>query len=316
MVPMSWTGASRSASAAAVAAVAAVAACSPFGGGVFTCETSAQCSPDGTCELDGLCSFPDALCMSGRRYGSAAGELSGTCVGEEPQPPDAPEAADARPDAMPGAPDAPIDAMQVAPFCDPADTTLRLCLAFEGNATDGSSFANNPATASLTFVTGQVEMGVQLTAQSRIDVPEVASLDNAHLTMEAWINPSQIPATGRVGIADDNGEWGFFLQPGGILRCTPAPTVSTVGVITQNTWTHVACTHDGTTLAIWVNGSLAASIAAGGNIGTGGTNGTSIAGDNPPPNDRFLGVMDQVRVFSEARSPAQICAAAGMTTCP
>ena len=303
---------------AACAALTALAGCSPFGGGTFACSDSTQCSPGGTCEPNFLCSFPDAECASGRRYGNAAGELSGTCVGDEPMPPDAPEpTADAPPDAMPGAPDArPPDAMPPALFCDPADTTLRLCLAFEGNATDGSSFGNDPATASLTFVTGQVGMAVRLDGASRIDVPEVMSLDIAHLTMEAWINPSQIPATGRFGIADDNGEWGFFLQPGGIVRCTPAPAISTVGVITQNTWTHVACTHDGTTLAIWINGSMAASVAATGNIGTGGTNGTSIGGDSPPPNDRFIGMMDQVRVFSEARSAAQICAAAGMTTCP
>lgn len=47
----------------------------------FTCEDSAQCGAGGTCEPDNLCSFPDPVCASGRRYGDYSGELSGECVG-------------------------------------------------------------------------------------------------------------------------------------------------------------------------------------------------------------------------------------------
>ncbi len=47
---------------------------------VFACEDDAQC-PNGFCEASGYCSFTDADCGSGRRYGSFAGDgLSGTCV--------------------------------------------------------------------------------------------------------------------------------------------------------------------------------------------------------------------------------------------
>jgi cysteine-rich repeat protein len=46
---------------------------------VFECSTSADCS-GGTCEPDGLCSFADATCDSGRRYGDGSGGLAGTCV--------------------------------------------------------------------------------------------------------------------------------------------------------------------------------------------------------------------------------------------
>ena len=96
----------------AVALAASLAACSPFGGGVFACDQSAQCSPGGTCEPNGLCSFPDTRCASGQRYGEASGSLSGVCVGEE-NPPDGPPTPNADGpfdavdiDAMPGTPDA------------------------------------------------------------------------------------------------------------------------------------------------------------------------------------------------------------------
>jgi cysteine-rich repeat protein len=47
--------------------------------GAFECSTSDECS-GGTCEPDGLCSFADAACPSGRRYGESAGGKAGTCV--------------------------------------------------------------------------------------------------------------------------------------------------------------------------------------------------------------------------------------------
>ncbi|HWB76053.1 MAG TPA: DUF2341 domain-containing protein [Nannocystaceae bacterium] len=50
----------------------------------FACMGDGECRDggvDGTCEADGWCSFPDASCPSGRRYGGhAPSELANTCV--------------------------------------------------------------------------------------------------------------------------------------------------------------------------------------------------------------------------------------------
>ena len=47
----------------------------------FACSDDVQCGADGTCELDGWCSFPDTACDSGRRYADASGDgLGGACV--------------------------------------------------------------------------------------------------------------------------------------------------------------------------------------------------------------------------------------------
>jgi hypothetical protein len=52
----------------------------------FSCAEDDQCNLDGiagTCESDGSCSFPDASCDSGRRYGQHASiALAGACVDE------------------------------------------------------------------------------------------------------------------------------------------------------------------------------------------------------------------------------------------
>jgi len=52
----------------------------------YECTQDVQCVNNkgrGYCELNGLCSFPDATCPSGRRYGEHAGDQSGTCVSPE-----------------------------------------------------------------------------------------------------------------------------------------------------------------------------------------------------------------------------------------
>lgn len=55
---------------------------------VFECDQPSQCSVNGeagTCEPDGYCSFPDASCPSGQRYGAYAGAgRAGMCVPTDP----------------------------------------------------------------------------------------------------------------------------------------------------------------------------------------------------------------------------------------
>jgi hypothetical protein len=305
---MSWR---RAAAAIAFATTAASTACSPFGGGAFQCTESAQCGVGGACEANGLCSFADATCPSGRRYGEASGDLAGVCVGDEPPDaaiPDAPVGDDAPPPI-----DGEIDGSPPPPFCDPADATLRLCLPFEGDAIDGSGGALTVTTTSISFAAGQVGQAVVVDTASRLDIAETPALDFGHMTIEAWINVT-LPGSARSGVVDNNGQYGFFIYPNGDLRCTPAGTVTVPAAVANGTWTHVACTYDGTTEIVYVNGTPAGMIVSPGSISTTGTQGTSIGGDNPPGPDRLVGMIDQFRMYSEARTPVQICQAAG--TCP
>src|SRR5688500_7658611 len=66
---------------AAAALALAAGACGKLD--TFTCFQSSECVHDGlagTCEPDGLCSFPDGGCPSSKKYGEFAGEKSGQCV--------------------------------------------------------------------------------------------------------------------------------------------------------------------------------------------------------------------------------------------
>lgn len=57
------------------------------------------------------------------------------------------------------------------------------------------------------------------------------------LTVEAWIKPSSIPASGsRMGVLDNQNQYGFFLYDAGNMRCIASNTVNdTQGSVTANT---------------------------------------------------------------------------------
>jgi hypothetical protein len=53
------------------------------GANQFTCTSSSQCTANGAggrCETIGYCSYPDAACASGYRYGPESLAESNTCV--------------------------------------------------------------------------------------------------------------------------------------------------------------------------------------------------------------------------------------------
>jgi hypothetical protein len=278
----------------------------------FSCAVETDCTRGGelgTCEPTGFCSFADAACPGGRRYGELSGSLANQCVGgDNPDggpPIDAPDDLDSGPPA--------------APFCDVNEPALVGCWEFEGNLTDGSGDDNNGTSTgavAVAFVAGQTGMAAQLTAMSRISVADSASLSPQALTIEGWIRPTNLPAGGaRQGVLDNNNSYGMF------LISTPVVGLSCIGAtvaiaITPNVFTHVACTYDAGGNRIYVDGTEVANVAAGGPLGAGDATGPVLGGNSNGSLDTLVGEIDQLRVWNVARTAQQVCTAAGRTTCP
>lgn len=295
--------------AIAIAALALTAACLPKS---YNCSSNASCGA-GVCEATGFCSYADTACADGRRYGDLSGSLSGQCVtpgneGSDGGPVDTPRGSDGRM-ADTRMPDAPVA------FCDTSDTALVGCWEFEGNLNDASGNANNGVGTAVTFGTGETGMAAVLGAASHIAVADSASLTPTQITIEGWVNPSMYPTGGaRMGIVDNDGQYGLFIHAT-TIDCTVSVTVSATATVPLNTWSHVACTYDGTTGKVYVNGSLAATTTGGTALGAGNTNGTALGG-NSPSADTLVGMIDQLRIYNLPRTAVQICHDAGMTTCP
>lgn len=209
------------------------------------------------------------------------------------------------------------------PFCDTSDPRIIGCYPFDGDARDHGALHLDPTTMDLKFQRGKVGMAMLFAATSKADVGEVSALDVSALTIEAWLNPSQLPPDGQQSyVVDNTNQYALFVASSGAPTCVlvgPRATVTgPVRSVVTGEWHHVACTFDGDSARIYIDGALAMSSSGDGTpLSTSGQSGMSIAAKNPDSNgSRLLGLIDELRLLNMALPAAQICTDAGKTSCP
>ncbi|HEU5059722.1 MAG TPA: LamG domain-containing protein [Kofleriaceae bacterium] len=227
-----------------------------------------------------------ACWQAGCAFDSGGGAASGS--------PDAAAALAPADDAAAGAP----DAAQLAGPC-PRDEDLLACLSFDGSTEDGSGYPITVEVAGTpTFAAGIA--GQALDAAEGIDITlvETPVLDPpSPLLIELWARPDSLPAAEtRAGLVDNEGQWGFFVHPGGRVSCTMAGTAAADAVLAVGTWSHLACAYDGVAIRLFKDGALVGEASAGGALSAGGTDGTAIA-RNSPSGQYFDGLVDEVRIW-------------------
>jgi hypothetical protein len=131
------------------------------------------------------------------------------------------------------------------------------------------------------------------------------------MTLEAWVL-RQNPSRCEMVIAQDATQsfsLGFCLDNGidpvtrlSFSRSGGQHAFASANV-RANVWTHVAASYDGTTVRFFIDGVAAGAVPLG-NSGPGAGGPVTIGGD--PTFGNFLGRLDEVRVWSVARSEAQI----------
>jgi uncharacterized repeat protein (TIGR01451 family) len=187
----------------------------------------------------------------------------------------------------------------------------------EGSGTtlnDLSGRGNNGTIANGTWASSG-KYGSALTfngTSTMVTIPDAASLHlTTAMTLSAWVNPTANSSAWRDVIYKgvDNYYLAGSSANGGRpvigMTITSPPTESYgTAQLALNTWTHLAATFDGTTLRLFVNGSQVSTQARSGEIVT-STNPLQIGGDSFF-GQFFQGMIDEVRVYSAALTPAQI----------
>jgi hypothetical protein len=227
-------------------------------------------------------------------------------------PPDLPPVAqiDAAVDLPPDVTVADTPMPGVKGVCPTSESSLLLCLRFEGSLADESAPPANVTGNNLSYETGPSDLAVRVGTASVIRASQGWGNVGNTFTLEAWIRPDRLPTgSQRMGLLDEETHFGMFILPGGNLACYSAgATVSVPGAVRVGQWTAVTCTASSSTLVAWVDGLQRNQGSLDGNP-AGGTVNLAI-GSNNPSGDPFEGLMDNVRVWNTVRTGPQICQAA------
>ncbi len=217
-----------------------------------------------------------------------------------------------------------------------SDASLVGCWQMEENGgavlVDGSSFNNDASlSGSPLWVTGKVgayALALNGTNQNGF-VPNNASLNLNTLTLAAWIKPGQIATQDLLkkainGIVDgyelslattkgDASSQRVFFRINQASNGDTYRINATTMYPIDGTWMHVAATFDGTTMRLYINGTLESDLLlpAGTTITT---NSLPLSIGAQSDNQRwFKGTVDEARVYNRALSEAEIRTLAGLS---
>ncbi|QKG53346.1 LamG-like jellyroll fold domain-containing protein [Hymenobacter sp. BRD67] len=140
--------------------------------------------------------------------------------------------------------------------------------------------------------------------------PALDNLGLGSFTLEAWVYGTNLSAVNS--IIRKSGDYNLVLLSGGLLYAevwsggmsNPTRSYATAtAAITQNHWTHVGATWDGTTLKLYVNGVAVA--ATPGSLAIATAEPLQI-GRSAAYNQAFNGRLDEVRIYNAALTAAQV----------
>ncbi len=192
-------------------------------------------------------------------------------------------------------------------FCDYCDPTLILCIQFEGGIADKSRYAHvidvDGSAAFITTPAGEaiaLDGSVNMTALT----PEVDVRPG--LTIEVVAKIGKLPPDGgRSGFIDRDGNFGLFLHDDGSVNCSNARTAAGTD---PSGPTHIACVIAPGRARIFYQGLRVALTDAG---GAGASNQPIAIGRNSPSGDPFVGEIASLRIYTRAKTTAEIALAAG-----
>lgn len=189
--------------------------------------------------------------------------------------------------------------------CD--DPSIVFCAPFDGTAVDVKRGKAIGGAITVTFVPGVVGQAALLGATSALVVLDNAAWAYTTLTVEMWARPDELPAAGaRAGLLDKDGSFGVFAYPDGTVSCIMNQTATATVFVTLGTWVHVACVNDGISVTLYANGVLAATTPSAGVVLTSAL--TAIGNNSPDLGSPLLGAIDMLRVYSRAKTAAEIAA--------
>jgi hypothetical protein len=148
-----------------------------------------------------------------------------------------------------------------------------------------------------------------------VSVPDANSLDIGSTgTIEAWVKPNAINrwnsviAKGNVN-NDSNVNYGIEITNNNRFICilgsgSSSRTLTATTAVAVGTFYHIACVWTGTTLQLYINGTLNTSVAQ--NLTPAANTSLLFIGQYGGDADRMSGVIDEVRIYGRALSQTEV----------
>jgi hypothetical protein len=180
--------------------------------------------------------------------------------------------------------------------------------------TDASGNGNTGSFSGATWTTqGRFGGALSFDGASLVTVADAAVLDlGTGMTIEAWVYPTGRSTYQSVALKEQPGGLAYGLFAASSAANVPSGYISMPGefdldapsTLPLNSWSHLAVTHDGNTLRLYVNGTDVASRVAAGSLPISG--GALSIGGNRVWGDYFQGRIDEVRVYRRALSQFEV----------
>ena len=192
----------------------------------------------------------------------------------------------------------------------------------EDNAYDSVGGNHGTAINGATYAAGKVGQSFSLDGiNDYVEIPHDASLSvapSSPMSFETWLyrtstSSAQHIFSKRTGCTffnyqlalDTLGHNGLCFGGNATQSCTTGGTSD----LPLNTWTHIVGTSDGSTVKLFINGKLAASVA--GTIGAQNTAPLKIGAAGTCGTYLFGGLIDEVKIFNRALSSDEVATLAG-----
>ena len=207
--------------------------------------------------------------------------------------------------------------------CDVTDPSLRLCLTFDHLPMVADLAVPPHALVEATGVRQILRLiadaGAALDSRTRIRFADAPDLDVSELTVDAWIAPAAIPRRASYFVFDNDTQYFASYEDDERVRCGIGSAIARSNVTFRQSWHHIACRYDTALrqLRIYVDGNVSGCTSVPTGIPSTGTSGLAIGANYGPGGfrDSFVGNLDGLHLYARALGDAEICRAAGRTTC-
>lgn len=172
------------------------------------------------------------------------------------------------------------------------------------------------------------ETAAMFASGGRIAIGDTAKLDlTSALTVEMWVRPAAVPAKAgdqQVGLFDAHLQYELNFEWDGRIECRihdsalETENIDSAAQLATGSWHHVACTYDGATLKVYVDGKLSGCEAQAATLSVAGTYGAAVGanvGLGGTYKNFFQGDLDDVHVYASTLTAAEICSLSGSPDC-